>query len=99
MISLKECQRRHVYRLVSRNLTFGVFDGLDGFIGIRCKFGNRYLFKEFHWEQGPPFGTVRPLEDLGLIPEELEVIEGRTEGGYFIGNQPLFDYLLQKEVP
>lgn len=29
-----------------------------------------YLFTEYHFDNGPPFGTARPLEDLGLIEDE-----------------------------
>jgi len=76
MISLSECKKRRVYKIHSRNFSYGVFNGEDGFMGIREKFGNRYLFTEFHWEQGPPFGTVQPDEDLNIdVPEEIELIE------------------------
>ena len=75
-IKLPECKKRRVYKIHSRNLSFGVFDGESGFIGIREKFGNRSLFREFHWDNGPPFGTVRPLEDTGIdIPEEIDLSE------------------------
>lgn len=65
-IPLTECKPRRLYRLRSRNLSVGVFDGKDGFIGIRVKFGNRFLDTEYHWDKGPPHGTAKPLEDLGL---------------------------------
>ena len=71
-IALAQCQPRHLYRLHSRKLTQGVYDGQGGFIGIREKFGNHFLFTEYHWEH-PSFATVRPLEDLGLIPADLLV--------------------------
>lgn len=75
-IKLSECKNRRVYRIHSRNLSFGVFDGERGFIGIREKFNSLYLFKEYHWDTGPPFGTVRPLEDTQIdLPEEIECSE------------------------
>ena len=49
-IPLNECKKGFLYEIHSRNLDFGVFDGNDGFIGIREKFGKRYLFTEYHWE-------------------------------------------------
>ena len=67
MISLTECKKRRVYKLISRNLSFGVFDGKTRFIGIRTKFGRRFLDTEDHWDTGPPFGTARPEEDTGVI--------------------------------
>jgi hypothetical protein len=74
-LPLATCVRGHVYRLHSRNLDLGVFNGETGFLGLREKFGSRYLFCEYHWETGAPFGTVYPLEDLGLIPEDLVIAE------------------------
>jgi len=72
MISLSECKKRRVYKLHSRNLSFGVFDGDTGFIGIRTKFGSRFMDTEYHWDTGPPFGTAHPDEDTGIdVPEEI----------------------------
>jgi len=73
-IPLKECIKGRVYRLHSRNLAFGVFDGYDGFIGIRTKFDDRYLFTEYSSERGSEFGTVIVLADLGIaIPAEVAI--------------------------
>ena len=44
----------------------GVFDGKSGFIGIRKKFESHYLATEYHWDQGPPHGTARPVRDIGV---------------------------------
>jgi len=44
-------------------------------IGIREKFGNEFLFEEFHWDTGPPFGTVNPKEELGMLPDDIELSE------------------------
>lgn len=74
-ISLSECKYGHLYRIWSRNLSLGVFDGKDGFIGIREKFDHYYLDREFHWDTGPPYGTTRPYEDLGRIPTMLDIAE------------------------
>lgn len=74
-IPLSGCVTRGIYRLLSRNLAVGVYDGDGGFIGIRTKFGERYLFTEHHWDQGAPFGTVRPLGLLGALDENVELRE------------------------
>jgi hypothetical protein len=65
-IPLDQCVARHVYRVKSRNLTLAVFDGKNGFIGIRVKFENAFLFREYHWDISP-YATVRPIEDIGLL--------------------------------
>ena len=70
---------RGIYRIHSRNLDIGVFNGVDGFIGIREKFGSTYLFTEYLWEQGPPFGTVR--------------VEGREHVATLLDVVPLTEYL------
>lgn len=86
-IPLRSCIDGHVYRIDSRNLSHGVFHAaVEGFSGIRNKFGWNYLFTEFHWDQGPPYGTVTPLEDLGPLPA------GITDN-LQLQNQPLFEYL------
>ena len=85
-IKLEDCKHRRLYRIYSRNLSFGIFnEKAKGFIGIREKFGNLYLFTEYHWDTGPPFGTVHPKEELELLPEEIEcresfdTIDGKTD--------------------
>ena len=81
MISLSECKKRRVYKLLSRNLSFGVFDGETRFIGIRIKCGSRFLHTEDHWDTGPPFGTARPEEDIGTdVPEEIILHPRENEG-------------------
>lgn len=68
MIPLDECITRGIYRLNSRNLSVGVFDGERGFIGIREKFGERFLETEYA-------NTVRVVERIGQLPEEIELKE------------------------
>ncbi len=74
-IPMEECRKGFLYRIRSRNLDYGVYDGNGGFIGIRQKFGFRYLFTEDHWDTGPPFGTVKPLEELVKVPQFIEIRE------------------------
>jgi len=73
-IPFSSCVRGHIYILNSRNLRFGAFNGVDGFVGIRTKWGQRYLDTEYHWDQGPPWGTAMPIRDTGdVVPEGMEV--------------------------
>lgn len=75
-IPLKDCVHGHVYAISSRNLIYGVFDKTtDSFTGIREKFGNEYLFAEYHWDQGPPYGTVTPTKDVGMLPKDVTTDE------------------------
>ena len=76
-IPLNECKHKELYRLDSRNLSIGVFNSLvNGFIGIRTKFSNRFLSCEYHYDTGAPFGTARPLESLNMVlPDDIEPLE------------------------
>lgn len=66
-----------IYEVRSRNLSLAVYDGKGGFIGIREKFGDRYLFTEYLSREcgGEPTGcdTVRPLELVGEVPANVLV--------------------------
>ncbi len=85
MIPLPECKFRHLYKLNARNFQLGVFDGKEGFFGIRFKWGDRFLDNENHWDC-PNFATAKPLKDCGEIPAEIEVAPG---------SKSLFDFLHQ----
>lgn len=78
-IKLDQCIPNGFYLISSRNLVFGVFNPkTKGFVGIRKKFDNLYLFEEYHWDTGSPFGTVVPLEFLEMCPL-TDLREGWTE--------------------
>lgn len=66
-IPIKDLVVGRVYKLNARNLRVGVYDGLE-FVGIREKFGSRFLDIERHWDADSSFGTAYPIEDLGSIP-------------------------------
>lgn len=75
-IPIEECKHGGLYRISSRNLSLGVFnEAAKGFIGIREKFGDYYLFTEYHWDTGLSFGTVRPEELLEMVPDEIPPTE------------------------
>lgn len=75
-IPLEECKDRVLYRIRSRNLSFGVFnENQSGFVGIREKFGMRYLFTETHWDADESHGTVTPIESLESLPDDIDVRE------------------------
>lgn len=79
MLPISECVPGHVYRVRARSFQapYAVYtdasgvEGFEaGFIGIRTKFGSTYLWCEHHWDQGPPWGTASPVEDMGIsVPE------------------------------
>ena len=72
-------------------MSFGVYNEKDkGFIGIRGGYTqeDRYLFTEYHWDTGEPFGTVDPKEALEKVQDGIGITERK--------NQALFEWLDQK---
>lgn len=84
-IPLKDCQEGHLYILYARNAALGIFDKeTQGFILLRNKMGREYAFTEAHWDTGRPYGTARPLEDLGEAPRFIDPEEFKR----FMKNHP-----------
>jgi hypothetical protein len=75
-IKIQDCKHSYLYKINSRNLDPGVFnEKTKGFIGIREKFGQKYLFTEFYHDIGAPYGTVKPLEEICKIPSDIKIDE------------------------
>lgn len=75
-LPLDQMRDRGVYRLRARNFSLGAFNAATkGFVGIRFKFDSEYLFEEYHYDTGAPFGTVTPIEFVCLLPENVEARE------------------------
>ncbi len=72
-LKLEECVRGKIYTLWSRNLDLGVFDGKNGFIGIRQKFDYTYLDTEYYY--GESYGTAKPLKEIGELPGWIDIQE------------------------
>jgi len=75
-IPLSACKDGWAYYIHARNAKVGIFDKAeDGFVISRFKFNNNFLFTEYHWDTGEPYGTVKPLRELYpapiLPPDEL----------------------------
>lgn len=74
-IPAEECKARQLYRANTRNFgPVAVFTPeRNGFIGIRTKFGQRFLDVEYHWHN-KEFATARPWEELAeMLPAEIEL--------------------------
>jgi hypothetical protein len=64
-IPLEKCKDSYVYYIHARNAKVGIFNENDnGFIISRYKFDENFLFTEYHWDTGEPYGTVKPLKKL-----------------------------------
>lgn len=95
-IHLYDCIDKGLYLIQARNFELAVFNkDKDGFTGIRCKFGCEFLFTEYHYDTGPPFGTVFPQEYLEQCPID-NIEEHVIEDSKRITNPQLFAWLKQK---
>lgn len=76
-IDWDKCIIRTIYKLNSRNLSIGVYDGINRFIGIRTKFNNRFLDSENHYDAHEQFGygTACPIAIIGILPENINLQE------------------------
>lgn len=82
MIPMSDLKNGYLYKIKSRNLILGVWDEKKkGFVGIREKFGSRFLFMEIHWDADKHFGTAKPLEEL----EECPISDKRESIGTICG--------------
>jgi hypothetical protein len=69
------------YQICARNAHIGIWiASLKGFLISRHKFELNYLFVEYHWDTGPPHGTVKPFFEIenapfgsGDLSDELEM--------------------------
>lgn len=81
------------YRVQARNFRLGVWSG-KGVIGLRTKFGEIYPFQEYHYDDGPPYGTTHVKELLDRAPDEIELKEYlKDEDDKIMANEPLYDWL------
>lgn len=75
-IKLEDCQRGKIYRIKARNFSIGVFDGQQGFIGVRNKFDYEFLATEYHYDAGDgTWGTAKPFEIVGEVPSWIDLKE------------------------
>ncbi|MCC6898755.1 MAG: hypothetical protein IT377_07255 [Polyangiaceae bacterium] len=59
------------YVIHARNGGVGVAVDEDGRLGYRLKrekFGDHFLFVEYDWDEGRPFGTAIPLDPIDAEP-------------------------------
>ena len=69
-IPLERCKDGYLYIIDARNARIGIFTEKEKAFTIgRHKFNDYFLFDEYHYDTGAPFGTVFPLEEIGLAPQ------------------------------
>lgn len=93
-IPIEECKNRHLYIIKARNSFIGIYNEKEkSFFISRWKFNSNFLFEEYHWDTGAPFGTAMPLKDLGLVTiPEHEMVEFLNEKMLSMKDDLLFLY-------
>ena len=79
-----ECIKGRLYEIDGRNFNVALYDGEGGFIGICQRFGIKYLFIEFPYDNDTRLGTVTAVIDTGI---------NFTDGEISVGNNNLIDFL------
>lgn len=71
------------YKIRSRNLSHGIWnEKTQGFVGIREKFGDLFLFTEYHHDTGGTVGTATPLAFIETCPiTDLREYHSRCTNG------------------
>lgn len=91
MIPIEQCKDGYIYFIRSRNLNSGIYrESTAGFTGEREKFGFHYLFEEYHWDTGPPFGTAKPYYEVEKAPDWMMEYFDRTKK---VNEKTIMDYI------
>jgi len=70
-IAYEDLVDKEVYIVDARNFKIALFmQVIEGFEGVREKFGTTFIDIEYHYDKGAPFGTVRPLRKATLLEKQ-----------------------------
>jgi len=68
-IPMAQCKEGFLYIIDARNSKLGIYNEANNSFTIsRYKFGSNFLFEEFHWDTGIPYGTAKPLKEITKVP-------------------------------
>lgn len=104
-IPMDDMKPYYLYRVNCRNSRYGIWlPAQEGCMGRRQKWYDWFLFTEYHYDTGPPFGTLRPLTELEKSPfgpDDFEYITKTGEHGEYqamASYDEIFKYLKEKEI-
>lgn len=96
-IKIENLKDGYLYKINARNASIGIWNAIDkGFIIAREKFGSTFLFMEYHYDTGAPYGTVMPVREI-----EKADVDISTFNGFFTESKDsikILKYLLTKNV-
>lgn len=76
-IKISNCKEGYLYEINARNANYGIYQKLqsttwiNSFLISRFKFSDNFLFVEYHYDNGEPYGTVKPLKEIEMVPNEI----------------------------
>lgn len=73
-LKIQDLKDKHVYTICARNANVGIWIELEkAFMISRYEVSaTPYLFNEYHWDTGEPYGTVKPLKLIGKCSLEIK---------------------------
>ena len=73
-LKIDQLKAGYLYKIIARNANYGIWlPQKKSFIISRVKFGENYLFEEYHWDC-EAFATVKPLEEIEKSPFNADKI-------------------------
>jgi len=71
-IKIPDLKAGYLYRIAARNANYGIWiPRNESFLISRRKFGDNFLFEEYHWDC-PAWATAKPLEEIEKSPFEIK---------------------------
>lgn len=71
-IKIEDLKEGYTYRILARNARYGIWvPKTSGFLISRIKFGDNFLFEEYHWDC-ESYATVKPIREVERSPFTIE---------------------------
>lgn len=100
-LKIDQLKAGYLYRIRARNASYGIWlPQRQGFIISRIKFGNNYLFEEYHYDC-LAFATAKPLEEIERSPfnaEEINIVQLEKDGREYKAGEWSMGYLKAQEI-
>ena len=95
-VKMEDLKGGYLYKIIARNAEYGIWiPERKSFAISRFKFGDNYVFEEYHYDTGPPYGTVKPLEEIEkspFRPEDMHLVF-TDKYAYYNNEDSILEYL------